>query len=198
MLASRSKSHQKVEESSKSPKNLKGLKSCKGHWFGGIFTEAPILCQRTRTFKRVLTVFRAFFARPKSFVNTTLALIVDKAKLIELLIRCSHQAFICAAHAFPLLLQFWDVLRVLAIKTTWELVIYVLFEIFQFWRCILKENVLAQDWWARKILKERTYRLERHESRLGRDYLCLLIGQSWLARKRATIWSFSLSSYTIC
>ena len=27
----RSKSHQRVEESSKSPKNLKGLKSCKSH-----------------------------------------------------------------------------------------------------------------------------------------------------------------------
>ena len=36
---------QKVEELSKSPKNLKGLKSCKDHWFGGMFTETPILRQ---------------------------------------------------------------------------------------------------------------------------------------------------------
>ena len=39
------KSRQKVEKSSKSSKNLKGLKSCKGHRFGGTFTEAPILRQ---------------------------------------------------------------------------------------------------------------------------------------------------------
>ena len=45
LLASQSKSRQKVEESSKSPKNLKGLKSCKGHQFGVTFTEAPVLCQ---------------------------------------------------------------------------------------------------------------------------------------------------------
>ena len=43
--ASWSKSRQKVEELSKSLKNLEGLKSCKGHWFGGTFTNAPILCQ---------------------------------------------------------------------------------------------------------------------------------------------------------
>ena len=41
------------------------------------------------------------------------------------------------------------------------------------------------------------YQLERHESRLKRDCLCLLIDQLWLAWKRATIWSFSLSAYTI-
>ena len=59
LLASRSKSRQKVEESSKSPKNLKGLKSCKGHRFGGTFTKAPILRQRTRASVRALTVFQA-------------------------------------------------------------------------------------------------------------------------------------------
>ena len=45
LLTSRSKSRQKVEESSKSPKNLKGPKSCKSHRFGGTFTEVPILRQ---------------------------------------------------------------------------------------------------------------------------------------------------------
>ena len=45
VVASRSKSCQKVEESSKRPKNLKGLKNCKGHRFGGTFTEAPVLRQ---------------------------------------------------------------------------------------------------------------------------------------------------------
>ena len=81
------------------------LKSCKGHWFGGTFTKALILRQRTQTFDKVLTVFRAFFIGPKSSLNTTFASIVDKAKLIELLIRCPHQAFICVAHAFLPLLQ---------------------------------------------------------------------------------------------
>ena len=57
VVESWSKSRQRVEESSKSPKNLKGRKSCKGHRFGGMFTEAPILRQRTLTFNRVLTVF---------------------------------------------------------------------------------------------------------------------------------------------
>ena len=43
VLASQSKSCQKIEELLKSPKNLKGLKSYKGHWFGGTFTKAPFL-----------------------------------------------------------------------------------------------------------------------------------------------------------
>ena len=59
VLVSRSKSRQKVKESSKSPKNLKGLKSCKGYWFGGTFTEAPILRRRTRASVIALTVFQA-------------------------------------------------------------------------------------------------------------------------------------------
>ena len=63
---SQSKSRQKVKESSKSPKNLKGLKSCKGHRFGGTFTEAPILRQRTQTFDRVLTVFKLFLLGPRA------------------------------------------------------------------------------------------------------------------------------------
>ena len=45
LVASQSKSCQKVEELSKCLKNLKGLKSCKGHRFGGTFTEAPILIE---------------------------------------------------------------------------------------------------------------------------------------------------------
>ena len=115
VVASGSKNCQKVEESSKSPKNVKGLKSCKGHRFGGTFTESPALCQRrTRASVRTLTVFRALFARPRSYLNTTLASIIDKAKqLIELLMRCPHQVPICAAHMFPLLLQLWDALRLL-------------------------------------------------------------------------------------
>ena len=102
----------KVEESSKSPKNLKGLKSYKGHRFGGTFTKVPIFCQKILTFNRVLTVFRALFAGPRSYFDITFALIIDKAKLIELLMRCPHHVFICAAHMFPPLLQLWDALRV--------------------------------------------------------------------------------------
>ena len=45
LVASQSKSRQKVKESSKSPKSLKGLKICKGHRFGRMFTKAPILHQ---------------------------------------------------------------------------------------------------------------------------------------------------------
>ena len=145
VLASQSKSCQKVEKSSKSLKTLKSLKSCKGHRFGRTFTKAPILCQRTRTFDRVLTVFWALFAGLKNSLDTTFALIVDKAKLIELLMCCLYQAFIYATHAFPLLLQLSDAFRVLVIKITQELVMHVFLPIFQFWRCALKEIVLAQD-----------------------------------------------------
>ena len=66
VLASWSKSCPKVEESSKSSKNLKGLKSCKGHRFGGTFTEAPVFRQRsTRASVKTVTVFRAPFAGTK-------------------------------------------------------------------------------------------------------------------------------------
>ena len=70
VLASRSKSRQKVEESSKSPKNLKDLKSCKGHRFGGTFTGAPILRQldtRNSSFRLELCqfFFQALLAGPK-------------------------------------------------------------------------------------------------------------------------------------
>ena len=66
-MASWSKSCQKVEESSKSPKNLKGLKCSKSHRFGGTFTKAPVFHQqKTRTSVRTLTVFRTFFAGPRS------------------------------------------------------------------------------------------------------------------------------------
>ena len=61
MLASRSKSCQKVEKLSKSPKNLKNLKSCKGHRFGGTFTDAQILRQEIQASVRVLTNFQAIF-----------------------------------------------------------------------------------------------------------------------------------------
>ena len=72
----------------KSPKNLKGLNSCKGHQFGGMFTKALVLRQQTiQVFVRTLTVFQALFAGPRSYFNTTLALIIDKAKLMELLMR---------------------------------------------------------------------------------------------------------------
>ena len=81
LLANRSKSRQKVEESSKSSKNLKGLKSCKGHRFGGTFTKAPILRQRTRASVTTLIVFQALFAGPRSSLNTTFTSIIVKTKL---------------------------------------------------------------------------------------------------------------------
>ena len=66
VVASWSKSCQKVKKLSKSWKSLKGLKICKGHRFGGMFTKAPILRQRTRASVKALTVFRVLFARPKN------------------------------------------------------------------------------------------------------------------------------------
>ena len=84
-----SKSRQKVEESSRSPKNLKGLKSCKGHRYGGTFTEAPILRQLNTRNSKALIAFRALFARTRrSSLDTTFESIIDKAKLMELLILC--------------------------------------------------------------------------------------------------------------
>ena len=100
-----SKTRQKVEKASKI------WKICKGHWFGGTFTEAPILRWRTQASVRVLTVFRALFAGSRSSFDITFALIIDKAKLIKLLICCPHQVFTCIAHVFPPLLRLWDVLR---------------------------------------------------------------------------------------
>ena len=86
LVASRSKSCQKVEKASKSPKNLKGLKSCENHRFGGTFTEALVLCQRrTRASVRALTVFRALFARPRSSLDTIFESITNKAMRVELL-----------------------------------------------------------------------------------------------------------------
>ena len=66
LLASRSKSRQKVVkkvgESSKSPKSFKVWKICKGHRFGGTFTEVPVLCQRrTRASIKALTIFWSLF-----------------------------------------------------------------------------------------------------------------------------------------
>ena len=130
LLASWSKSCQKVEGSSKSPKNLKSLKSCKGHRFGGTFTEVPILRRRTRASIRALTVFQALFARPRSSLNATSTLFIDKAKLMKLLMLChvvpqrsqkdlraeylnlfpavtsnpSAPIFYCKTHVLPLLL----------------------------------------------------------------------------------------------
>ena len=132
IVANRSKSCQKIEKWSTSPKASKVWEICKGHWFGGTFIEAPIFRQRTWVFVTTLTVFRALFARPKSSRDTTFALIIDKAKLIELLMRCPHQVFISAAHAFSPLLQLWDAFRVLGIKTTRELVAYPFLPLFQF------------------------------------------------------------------
>ena len=114
LLASRSKSRQKVEELSKSLKNLKGLKSCKGHQFKRTFTKAPILYQqRTQASVEVLTIFCTLFAGLRSYLNTTWTSIIDKAELIELLVRCLHQVFICVAHMLPPLLQLWNAFRVL-------------------------------------------------------------------------------------
>ena len=109
----------------------------------------------------------------------------------------SCQVFVCARHVFPPLFQLWNALWVFGFKTTQELVMHVFLPILQFWKYLPKENIPVQDWWARRMLRKRTYQLERHESRLGRDCLCLLIGQSLLVWKRAIIRSFLLLAYTI-
>ena len=82
---------------------------------------------------RALSVFSSSFAGPRSSVNTTSRAITDKAKLVELLMLCCvfpggtkkifksrtlesfisrnqpslcSKVLICAAHVFPLILQF--------------------------------------------------------------------------------------------
>ena len=80
LLASRSKSRQKVVK--------KLSKSLKSHWFGGTFTKAPILRRRTQASVRALTVIRALFAGPESSLKAAFASIIDKAKLMELLMLC--------------------------------------------------------------------------------------------------------------
>ena len=142
-MASRSKSRQKVEESSKSPKNLKGLKSCKGHRFKGTFTKAPVLRQRrTRACVRTLTVFRALFAGPRSYLDTTLASIINKAKLIELLMYCPHQSAqrTCSLHYFSSEMHF----KYSGIRTTQKLAMNVLPPL-KFCRCAPEEGVLVQN-----------------------------------------------------
>ena len=91
-LANRSKSCQKVEESSKSPKNLKGLTSCKGHRFRRTITEAPVLHQwRTRASVTALWQFFEFFVLgPRISFEATFASIINKAKLMELLMLCHN------------------------------------------------------------------------------------------------------------
>ena len=87
------KSVEKLSKSQKivkKSKNLKGLKSRKNHRFRRMFTKAPVLRQRrTRTSIKTLAVFRALFAgRRRSSLNTIFESIINRAKLMELLMLC--------------------------------------------------------------------------------------------------------------
>ena len=82
----------KGRKSVKKSKNLKGLKSPKGHRFGGTFTKLPILCQLDMSFFYSSDSFSGSFAKFKSFLDTTFGAIIVKAKLIVLLMLC---------HVFP-------------------------------------------------------------------------------------------------
>ena len=87
-----SKSRQKSRRIVKEPKKLqRSEKSAKD-----IGSEERLPKHRSSVNKelelllKALTVFRALFAVPKSSLDTTFASIIDKGKLIELLMRCPH------------------------------------------------------------------------------------------------------------
>ena len=69
---------------SKSLKNLKGLNSCKGHWFGGTFTKALILRQKTRVSVKALIVFEALFTGSRSSLKTTFKQLLSRQELLIL------------------------------------------------------------------------------------------------------------------
>ena len=81
LVASWSKSRQKSKNRHKVQKLQRSEKICKGHRFGGTFTEVPIFCQKTRTFDRTLIVFQALFTGPRSSLDTTFGLIINQAVL---------------------------------------------------------------------------------------------------------------------
>ena len=91
-VASRSKSCQKVEESSKSPKSRKGLKnlqrpSVRKNIYQS--TNPPSIGYEELNLPlKSLTVFRAYFAWPNSSLDTIFESITDKAKRVELLMLC--------------------------------------------------------------------------------------------------------------
>ena len=78
----------KSENCQKAQKASKIWKNYKGHWFGGTFTEAPVFHQRTQTFDKTLTVFRALFAGPKSSFDTMFKAIIVMVRLAEPLMLC--------------------------------------------------------------------------------------------------------------
>ena len=52
-----------IERLSKFQKNLKSLKSCKDHWYGGTFSKIPIFCQldiKNSSSVKVLKFFELF------------------------------------------------------------------------------------------------------------------------------------------
>ena len=80
-IVKKSKNRQKARKTSKA------WKSCAGHRFGGTFTLR-------RFIDRASTVFQALFAGPRrSSLDTNFESIIDKAKLMELLMLC---------HVFPI------------------------------------------------------------------------------------------------
>ena len=129
-----------VKKLSKSPKNLNGLKSRKGHRLGGMFFEAPILRQRTRTSNRTLIVFSGSFcwaqelsryhfrsdyqqSKASEAVDTLLRFSPEepgRSSNLSLAITNGPSAlkFVCETHILPPL---------------------------KFWRCAPEENVPAQD-----------------------------------------------------
>ena len=146
---------------------------------------------------RALTVFRGLFARPRGSLDTTFGAIIVKARLIELLMVCHvfpprsqspHRVFVCKTHVFPPL-NSGNSLR----KKTPRLRISLMAGTMS--GRMLRELHHDEGTPAPKRLEnllsgndmktcscyrclpraERTYPWERHESRLGRDCLCLPI-----------------------
>ena len=93
-----SKLDKKLLKSQKNVKKSKNLKTQKVAKIIGLEEPLPKYqsfvnsIQKTQAFVRNLIVFRAFFVKPRSFLDTTFTLIIDKVKLIRLLMLC---------HVFP-------------------------------------------------------------------------------------------------
>ena len=89
LLANWSKIVKKSKNCQKVQKVSKIWKICKGHWFGKTFPKALVFYQqRIWASIKALTVFQAFFAGPRSSLDTIFQLITNKAKRVELFIIC--------------------------------------------------------------------------------------------------------------
>ena len=144
LLASRSKSRQKVEESSKVEKSQRPEKSQRLSVRRNVYQRTNPLSIRYAPI-RALMVFQALFARPRSSLDTIFESITDKAKRVELLMLChvfpqrSQDEEEVLGHFGHLLFEFNP-----ATPSSYQRSIRPPL-LFQFWKCASEEDVQAQD-----------------------------------------------------